>query len=276
MTTGRVSPGIVVEGAWKTQRALSHAILCYSDRSTPLSPARATKIIEDLANALPRHDVQQYFASQPDMFSNYDHLTVAYDTTGTTAIGLLVTKWFEARSFAYLYVWTTMVAERAQRTNLLSSLFLWQLAGAVTERRAPPVIAAKTYSPVAFNAMRALHRLLPGSELYPQMSALQPADATRAAAMEVAAVLCPHLTVDLDRAVVIGGQGLAANFFPEMPMSGDVAVDEFFAERLTPSDQVLVVLDLRAAANALPALLRQAEQTGFGWLHSPKVVPPGR
>src|SRR5215208_5914615 len=146
---------------WKDELKVRDFTLLYSDCNTDITPDEKSKIIADLDDSLPGYDVQQYFGSQPNIFRDYDHLTIARDSNTDAAVGLLGSKWFSSSDVTYLYLWTAMIAESARKSSLLTSLFLWQLDKAVKEKMKPPLIATKTYNPIVYKAMNALHRLIP-------------------------------------------------------------------------------------------------------------------
>ena len=58
-----------------------------------------------------------------------------------------------------------MIGESARKSGLLTSIFLWELSKVVQEKTTPPLIATKTYNPIVYKAMNALHRLIAGSIL---------------------------------------------------------------------------------------------------------------
>ena len=252
-------------GFWKDELAVKGFTLLYSDCKNAISAEESTKIIADLDDSLPGYDVKEYFGSQPNIFRDYDHLTIARDSATGGTVGLLGSKWFSSSDVTYLYLWTAMVAERVRKSSLLSSLFLWELDKAVKERTAPPMIATKTYNPIVYKAMNALHRLIPGSRFYPTIEDSSQNPEMVALAKQVVGLLCPKLEVRYDTAVVVGGQGvLAPNFFPELPSSRDPAVDKFFERNLTRDDQILMIVEIpRSSHEALSVLLRNAEMSKF-------------
>jgi hypothetical protein len=252
-------------GFWKDELHVKDFTLLYSDCRNEISPEEKARIIADLDENLPGYNVQQYFGSQPNIFRDYDHLTVARDPVAGDTVGLLGSKWFSSGDVTYLYLWTAMIAERVRRSSLLTSLFMWQLDKAVKEKTVPPMIATKTYNPVVYKAMNLLHRLIPGSRFYPSIDGSSQNPELVARAKEVVGLLCPKLEVKYDTAVVVGGQGvLAPDFFPELPPSRDPVVDAFFERNLTRNDQILMVVDIPPAAYGnVDILLRNSAMTNF-------------
>jgi hypothetical protein len=259
-----------ISGFWKDQLTVKDFTLLYSDCNSEIAPDEKNQIIADLDESLPGYDVQQYFGSQPNIFRDYDHLTIARDSSGTT-VGLLGSKWFSSAEVTYLYLWTAMIAESARKSGLLTSIFLWQLSKAVQEKTTPPLIATKTYNPIVYKAMNALHHLIAGSRFYPAIDGSSQNPELVARAKQVVALLCPKLEVKYDTAVVVGGQGvLAPNFFPELPSSRDPKVDSFFESNLTRNDQILMIVEIPSSSyQAVDVLLRNAAMTNFASLRAP-------
>ena len=259
-------------GFWKDQLTVKNFTLLYSDCNSEIAPEEKSQIIADLDESLPGYDVQQYFGSQPNIFRDYDHCTIARDSTGNT-VGLLGSKWFSSAELTYLYLWTAMIGESARKSGLLTSIFLWELSKVVQEKTTPPLIATKTYNPIVYKAMNALHRLIAGSRFYPTINGSNQDPELVARAKQVVAVLCPKLEVKYDTAVVVGGQGvLAPDFFPELPLSGSI-VDSYFDKNLTRNDQILMIVDIPPSSyKAVDVLLRNAAMTNFASLRAAAVV----
>jgi hypothetical protein len=258
-----------ISGFWKEQLRVKQFTMLYSDCNSEIAPEEKNQIIADLDESLPGYDVQQYFGSQPNIFRDYDHLTVARDSTGNT-VGLLGSKWFSSPELTYLYLWTAMIAESARKSGLLTSIFLWQLSKAVEEKMIPALIATKTYNPIVYKAMNALHHLIAGSRFYPAINGSNQNPELVDRAKQVVSLLCPKLEVKYDTAVVVGGQGvLAPDFFPELPSSRDPIVDSYFESNLTRNDQILMIVDIPASSHhAFEVLLRNAAMTNFSSLRS--------
>ena len=250
---------------WKDRIAADDYTLLYSDCQEDLPPDEAEHIVNDLHEGLPNNDVRQYFINQPNIFRDYDHLTIARDPESDNTIGLLGSKWFSSPEYTFLYLWTAISVHRVRRKGLLNTMFLWQLEKAIDERGVPPVIATKTTNPIVFKAIRSFHSLVPGSRLYPNIDGSNQEPELMAQAHQVVALLCPTLEVKYDSAVVIKGMStLAANFFPELPTSGDPAIDEYFRKNLTPDDQVLMLVVLPPAAHrSIQALLEHARSINY-------------
>jgi hypothetical protein len=262
-----------ISGFWKDQLTVKDFTLLYSDCNSEIAPEEKSQIIANLDESLPGYDVKQYFGSQPNIFRDYDHLNIARDSTGNT-VGLLGSKWFSSAELTYLYLWTAIIGEQARKSGLLTSIFLWQLSKAVMEKTTPPLIATKTYNPIVYKAMDALHRIIAGSRFYPAINGSSQDPELVAKAKQVVALLCPKLEVKYDSAVVVGGQRvLAPNFFPELPSSRDPIVDSYFETNLTRNDQILMIVDIPPSSfQAVDVLLRNAAMTNFASLRSAAYV----
>ena len=64
--------------------------------------------------------------------------------------------------------------------------------------------------------------------------------------------------------ILKGMSTLAVNFYPELPTSGDPAIDEYFRKNLTPDDQVLMLVDIPPAVHrSIHALLAHARSVDY-------------
>jgi hypothetical protein len=252
---------------WKDQIAADDYTLLYSDCREELPPDEVERIVSELHEGLPGNNVRDYFINQPTIFTDYDHLTIARDPESDNTIGLLGSRWFRSpdNTFTFLYLWTAISVHRVRRKGLLNTMFLWQLEKSIGEKGVPPIIATKTTNPIVFKAIRTFHSLVPGSRLYPNIDGSSQDAELVAKAHQVVALLCPTLEVKYDTAVVLKGMAtLAANFFPELPTSGDPAIDEYFRKHLTPDDQVLMLVDLPPAAHrSMHGLLAHARSVNY-------------
>lgn len=256
---------------WNDRIETGEYTLLYSDCREELSSDEAESIVNELHEGLPGNEVKQYFVNQPTIFRAYNHLTIARDPETQSAIGLLGSKWFTSPEVTFLYLWTAISVHRVRRKGLLNTMFLWQLEKAVAERGFPPIVATKTTNPIVFKAIRTFHSFVPGSRLYPNIDGSGQNPELVAQARRVVSLLCPTLEVDYNAGVVVKGMAtLAANFFPELPTSGDPAIDEHFRKNLTTDDQVLMLVDIPPASHrAILALLDHARPTNYQM-----VMPP--
>ena len=252
---------------WKDRITADDYTLLYSDCREDLPLDEAERIVSNFQEGLPGNNVRGYFTNQPTIFRDYDHLTIARDPESNNTIGLLGSKWFSSPEYTFLYLWTAISVHRVRRKGLLNTMFLWQLEKAVDERGVPPVIATKTTNPIVFKAIRSFHSLVPGSRLYPNIDGSSQERELVTQAHQVVALLCPTLEVKYDTAVIIKGMStIAANFFPELPTSGDTVIDEYFRTNLTPDDQVLMLVVLPPAAHrSIYALLAHARSSNYKW-----------
>jgi hypothetical protein len=250
---------------WKDRIAADEYTLLYSDCQEDMPPDEAERMINELHEGLPSNDVRQYFSNQPNILRDYNHLTIARDPESDSTIGLLGSKCFSSPEITFLYLWTAISVHRVRRKGLLNTMFLWQLEKSIGERGVPAVIATKTTNPIVFKAIRTFHSFVPGSRLYPNIDGSSQEAELVTQAHKVVALLCPTLEVKYDTGVVIKGMAaLAANFFLELPTSGEPAIDEYFRKNLTPDDQVLMLVDIPPAVHrSIHALLAHARSSNY-------------
>src|SRR5262249_48955641 len=145
----------------------------YSDGKGEITGRELERLIADLADGMPGYNPPQYFASQPNIFRNYAHLVIVNECDSGQTIGLLGSRWFRNEDLTFLYLWTGMVAERAQKHKLLQRMFFFLLEKALENNGFPPAIAAKTYSPLWYKVMQRLTAAFVDARLYPIIGAAQ-------------------------------------------------------------------------------------------------------
>jgi hypothetical protein len=250
---------------WKDRIATDEYTLLYSNCQADIPPDEKERIVNDFHEGLPDNNIRAYFSNQPNIFRDYNHLTIARDPESDTTIGLLGSKWFSSPEITFLYLWTAITVHRVRRKGLVNTMFLWQLEKSIGERGVPAVIVTKTTNPIVFKAIRTLHGFVPGSQLYPNIDGSGQKAELITQAHQVVDLLCPTLEVEYDTGVILKGMSsLAVNFYPEVPRSGDPAVDEYFRKKLTPDDQILMLVDIPPAAHrSIHALLAHARSSNY-------------
>lgn len=252
---------------WKQELEINNLVFRYSDGAGNPRQGELERVVEDLAQGMPEYNPTQYFARQPNIFNNYAHVVTAVEQRSGKTIGLLGSKWFTSNDFSCLYLWTGMVADRAQKQNLTMMMFYLVLEKALSERALPPVIAAKTFSPIWYKVMKRITDFIPSAELYPRIGILPQRPKMVALARQTHHLLCPTLELKENVGVVLGGQSaVGPDFFPiSRPCSGDAILDEYFAGNLTTDDQVLTVIDVsRASRQEVERVLLEARKVAFG------------
>jgi hypothetical protein len=259
---------------WKARVTNGNLEFRYSDGKGEVAAGELERIIADLAQAMPGYNPPQYFASQPGIFTNYAHLVIASECDSGRAVGLLGSRWFKGDDLTFLYLWTGMVAERAQKQELLQQMFFLLLDKALETNRFPPAIAAKTYSPLWYKVMQRLTAAFAGARLYPVLNGIGQEPDMVELARQVHRQLTPTLTMRTDVGVILGAQAVVGpDFFPPVqPRSGDRAIDGHFQTHVTREDQVLTIIDTsRTPREAVEAMLAQARKRYFGGIQAASV-----
>jgi hypothetical protein len=236
---------------WDDIRESSSGHFCFLDSEKSPTPEDQVKIVRDLGEVLPDYDVAQYFGSQPTIFDDYDHLTVAIDEQSSGVVGLVACRWMSVDQDPFLYIWTAMLGHAWQRSGLFMQMVTSHLENIDSIRGIPTTVATKTYNPAVYSILRRVSSLVEGATLYPEIPQTQQPQAMESTARRVAEVVCPSLAIEFDVGRVVGGQGvLAPDFFPGMPFSTDPDVHDHFAKCVTRDDQILCVLDLSPRARS--------------------------
>jgi hypothetical protein len=231
---------------WSSSSVEADVTFLYSDGTGELQPGEIEGLIAQLAERLPGYDPAQYFASQPGIFTRYEHLVVAQGSDDGRAAGLLGARWFDDGDLRFLYLWTGIVAAEVQKRHLTQRMFRYLMRKVLEVRPRPEVIAAKTYSPLWYKVMSRLAGSIPGASLYPRLGLPQDAALT-ALATRVHRQVAPTLEMLTGSGVILGAQAVVGpDFFPlARPLSGNPDLDRFFEENVSRDDQVLTIIDAR-------------------------------
>lgn len=214
----------------------------YSEGRMSIDESEKKMIISDLYNGLDGYDVFQYFGSQPNIFHDYDHVVVAKDLENK-AIGLIGSKWFESSEIKFIYIWTAIVVNEYQKTNLIHEMTMHMLTEAFLKKGFTNFIVTKTYNPTVYKLFFTYSKMFQHAGIYPDILQDIAADSIRNIVDKVAALVFPKLKFDKKTGRVIGGQSvLAPNFFPNLPYCNNIDIYNYFKSNLTPDDQILTIL----------------------------------
>ncbi|MBB5957153.1 hypothetical protein FHS29_003746 [Saccharothrix tamanrassetensis] len=225
----------------------------YLGNGNSLDTARRARLAAELAAAMPRHEVDHYLRAKPAILAESDHIAVA-EARGA-CVGLMAANRLSADGLDFTYIETLLVGERLHGSGVALGLVASLFAGVVRELDDfPDLVAMKTYTPKAYLLMR---RFALGGDIvfYPSLDG--PVDAGIPA--RLARALSPGCEFRAGTGVVHGGGGrISSRFWRDAPLSGDTAVDGFFAREVGERDRLLCVVHAPtpAAKGALMAALR--------------------
>jgi hypothetical protein len=235
----------------------------YSDGKGYLPREEMDRLVQDLVDGMPGYNPTEYFSIHPDIFNRYEHVLIAKSKQDGRMKGMLGARWFEDHDVRFLYLWSGFVATNTQKRGLMTRMFGHLMALILQEHPMPPVIAAKTYSPIWYKVMSRITAAIPGAVLYPRLGTEQDA-AMIAIASRVRRLVTPALAMESQTGVIRGAQAAIGNGFfpPERPTSGTAELDRFFLENVTRDDQVLTCIDVSRVNQA--AILRAIEAMKSG------------
>ncbi len=242
---------------WLASRTFDDYSIRYTTDGSAFSRREQHRFVAQIASGLPDFNIFQYFATQPTIFEDFDHLAIAFESEHDEAIGILGSRWLEAGGLRFLYMWTGIIAGEYHGSPLfrrLSQFFFEELVARGGER--PSILAAKSYNPQIYALFQSLCGRVPGVDLYPRVGTSAQDTQMSRLAVHVMRAVNPKLSLRPESGTVVGGQtSVAPDFFPNMSASRDPVVHEHFAANLTRDDQILCVL--RIDESAAPALVRR-------------------
>jgi hypothetical protein len=206
-----------------------------------MTPATQEWLINGLIKALPMLRMAALFAQRTDMFTEADLVTAAVAADGSAA-GALSSRWLKlSQDDIFLHILTQFVGEDHQGGTMFGGCWAAHLSAlAATERGMPSLFVLKTYNPIVFCAMRAF-TAIPDVWMYPDLRAGTPEPTAARLAAEVAGAVSPGLFFSAETGV-IRGAGVPADLYPALPISSDLAVNEYFTAVTRPGDRVLCLL----------------------------------
>ncbi len=229
-----------------------------------LTPEREAWLVDGLVEALPSLRLRALFEQRRDMFTEADLITVAVAKPSATVIGALCSRWSTTDHGArFLYVTTQFVGDAHQHGVVFRQSWMAHLEAVYAGPWGfPAVTALKTYNPKVFCAMRALSHASHAG-FYPSLDpSLDNASDIVELAESVAGAVAPGHRFDR-RTGVIAGVGVPPDLYPELPLSNDHAVNEYFARTTKPGDRVLCLLTVPTAQGVQDVLRRFVPGSGI-------------
>ncbi len=223
--------------------------------SIDLTPAREAWLVDGLVEALPNLKMRELFSLRRDMFTDADLVTVAVSQPGEVVVGALSSKWVTPHTGdRFLHVTTQFVGNAYRHGVVFRQSWTEHLTALCGSSGFPKLIVLKTYNPRAFCAMQSFAQV-PGMSFYPKVNGDEPdAEAVRLAG-QVARTIAPEYPFNPVTGV-ISGVGVPHDLYPDLPMSKDAAVNNFFADATRPGDRVLCMLMVSMSQAAGAAVMQ--------------------
>jgi len=230
--------------------------------STDLTPAREAWLVNGLVEALPNLKMRELFSLRRDMFTEADLVTVAVSQPGVV-VGALSSKWVTSPTGdRFLHVTTQFVGDGYRHGVVFRQSWTAHLTALCGDPSGfPPLIVLKTYNPRVFCAMQSFAQV-PGVSFYPTVDGDKPnAEAARLAG-HVARTIAPEYPFNPVTGV-ISGVGVPHDLYPDLPMSKNAVVNDFFAGATRPGDRVLCMLmvSMSQAASAVMQYFAQPRRS---------------
>ncbi len=213
---------------------------CWFGAGAELSRAEEQRIEAEAAAGLPELRLPQLFREKPGLLSACDSVVVARAKPGAAFTGLCAASFHPgAPSFLQLVISLTRAAYR--RGPLLKSMWRIVLSSVAARcREFPGILALRTYSPAAFQAMSAVLRI-PGVRVYPDVRADEQDQSLAKLATHIAARLNPDCAFEPGTGV-LRRAGVPLDLYPALPEGGRAELRKYFERHLLPGDRMLCVL----------------------------------
>lgn len=210
--------------------------------SVDLTPAKEAWLVEGLVDALPSLKMRELFALRRDMFTEADLVTVAVSQPAEVVVGALSSRWVMSQAGGrFLHVTTQFVGDGYRHGVVFRQSWTAHLTALCGGPAGfPALIVLKTYNPRVFCAMQSFAQV-PGVSFYPRVEKDEPDPEAIRLADHVARTIAPGHPFDPVTGV-ISGAGVPADLYPDLPMSNDETVNNFFVRTTRPGDRVLCML----------------------------------
>jgi len=190
---------------------------------------------------------------------DYDYLVVAEERTDGRAVGLLCANEHATSAEEFLFVSAVFVTPAARKRRIMRRMLATALLQAARRGPVPRVIAVRSCNPMTLSALRRFAQYVPGAILYPTIEETTVNLATATLARRIARAVSPTCHFDPATGVLHGAvvaHGLLGCTTPQPAYHADI--DDFFARRVGPMDQLLALVDLRHVDEA--TILDKARQ----------------
>ncbi len=205
------------------------------------------QILEELAEASPDSTPSAWVGRMP--LTEYDHVVLASDRRSGHCLGVMGARdGVTERDEEFLFIHTGFVAERARGRGLMRRMIALTLLRAAGNDAMPRVIAARTSSGLFYRVLHDFGTRIPEVVVYPDPEARPVSLPAAGLAQRIARQVARGTRFEPGTGALRGGL-LAAGGEPTPPMlSHDPQIDELFGRTLAPPDQILAMVDLRAAS----------------------------
>jgi hypothetical protein len=220
--------------------------LTYVSDVRALDPVEQERITEDILadGALP---ADGWLA--PRSLTACDMIVLAEGQESGRCLGVLAASNGCTGREEFLFIESAYVTQGVRRQGLMGRMIALALLRRAGQGVMPQVIATRTSSPAWFAMLRDLGGAFAEAEFYPELDTPVVNLPLAALARRVARAAVPRVRFEPATGALRGGLIASGVFTPPPPAPlGEQAVDALFADELSPTDQVLAVLDLRANA----------------------------
>jgi hypothetical protein len=211
----------------------------------PVSIGRldAQKIADDLAEPTTEFALCGWFARVS--LTDFDHVVLATDRKTGRHVAMLVADDGETAKGRHLNLRAAFVIDPMRSSKLMPRLLAYTLSRISCLGTMPQVIAARTSIPACYHLLRVFSENIPGATVFPEPEATVINLGRAGLAREIARQTAPHLEYEAGTGAIKGSRITNATCFAGT-VGADARIGAMFERNLGSSDQMMVVVDMRA------------------------------
>jgi hypothetical protein len=205
------------------------------------------QILEDLCEPATRYALCGWFARVS--LTDFDHVVLATDRETGRHVAMLAANDGETPDGLYLNLRAAFVIDAMRGSKLMRRLLAYTISRISCLGMMPRVIVAQTSIPACYRLLSLFSQIIPGATVFPEPE-MAVVDLGRAGlARRIARSTAPNLEYEAGTGTIKGARLNTATCFARTT-GADPAVDAMFERNLGSSDQMMVVVDMRACDEA--------------------------
>jgi hypothetical protein len=208
----------------------------------------AQKILDDLSEPATRFALSAWFARVS--LVDFDHVVLATDRDTGRHVAMLVANDGNTPDGPYLDLRAAFVIDAMRGSKLMRRLLAYAVSRISCLGVMPRIIAAQTSVPACYRLLSLFAQTFPGATVFPEPDAPAIHLGRAGLARQIARRALPHLEYEAGTGAIKGARLASATCFARTT-GADPVVDGMFERNLGSSDQMMVIVDLRACGEAV-------------------------
>jgi hypothetical protein len=201
------------------------------------------KILEDLCEPDTRYALCGWFARVS--LTDFDHVVLATDRETGRHVAMLAANDGETPDGLYLNLRAAFVIDAMRGSKLVRRLLAYTISRISCLGIMPQVIVAQTSIPACYRLLSLFSQIIPGATIFPEPEMAVVDLGQAGLARRIARSTAPNLEYEAGTGTIKGARLNTATCFART-IGTDPAVDAMFERNLGSSDQMMVVVDMRA------------------------------